>query len=340
MLELVLHRAKFLHLVHDNCLIPALKSFSDTLLFYYIGHMALCKNPGHVMEIGVGGSTHVCAELSHQHQTKFIVVDMDRPRLDHYTDTTYFPQANIERHAISSLKLNETAINNIAYCHLDGSKDYRIAMNDLEYCTQNLSVNGLICQDDYGNNKWPTVTDAVHAMIEEKKLIMLLVGDSSAWLCRPESYTFWMEIFGTDYEFQHLAQFLNVQSSTGLHKEPQYLYMQSPCPGFDFPQVDDHVLDYYDCLLTMNHPQYLQMPYQGQSMPGIQFRTYWLYELQANWDHFKGESWPHEAPTNKKQIDDLPDWVKTELAQVHHMSDLYAKTQAVADLCVRPHQRI
>jgi hypothetical protein len=85
----------------------------------------------------------------------------------------------------------------LCYCHLDGSKDYKIALNDLQFSTDNLSVNGLICQDDYGNNKWPTVTDAVQDMISAGKLVMLVVGDSSAWLTRPEYYDHWMDQFAT-----------------------------------------------------------------------------------------------------------------------------------------------
>jgi hypothetical protein len=335
MLDFVLHRAKFLGLVKDNAIIPSLKSFSDTLLFYYIGHMAMTRSQGDLFEIGVGGSTYPMLDLSSLHQRPFTVVDMDRTRLMDYTNKNLFPESVTQTHAVSSLQLVNLELDNLCYCHLDGSKDYKIALNDLEYCTKNLSINGLICQDDYGNNKWPTVSDATQHMISTGQLVMLIVGDSSAWLTRPEYYDHWMEFFSTDKEFTHLAQFVNMQSSKNLHKLPNYFYMQSPTPGFDLPVAEDDVIDYYNQLLDFDHADYLQMPYRDQSMPGVQFRTTRAYRLQVHWKDFAGDTWPQLPPVTRQDIDNLPDWIKSELSNLHQITDLYEKMHVLKDTCVK-----
>jgi hypothetical protein len=334
-LELVSHRAKFLQLVKQGLIIPPLKSFADSVLYYYLAHLALTNTQGNLFEIGVGGSTYVLTELSETHQRKFIVNDINQQRLNLYSNQDIFPTALIENHVISSLKLGTTGIGNLSYCHLDGSKDYKIALNDLQFSTQQLSVNGLICQDDYGNNKWPTVTDAVQTMIESKELIMLLVGDSSAWLTRPEYYDYWMQQFATDYEFKLLAEFLNMENSTDLHKHPNYLFMNAPVPDGQPKDLDNTVLNFYNTLLEATHDTYLQMPYREQSMPGIQFRQYWVYllQVQSEWDKLRGSDWPNRAPATKQDIDNLPDWIKDELINILQLPDLYAKTTVVKDHC-------
>lgn len=335
MLDFVLTNAKFLKLVKQNLIIPALKSFSDTLLFYYIGHLALTHSKGSLIEIGVGGSTYAMLELSQTNQRPCAMIDMDQQRLQQYTAVEFFADATTQKHAISSLKLYNTAITDLAYCHLDGSKDYRIAVNDLEYCAQHLAQNGIICQDDYGNNKWPTITDAVQHMIQTNQLIMLIAGDSSAWLTRPEFRDHWMQLFANDAEFQGLAPFVNLQSSAGLHREPEYFYMQAPPPGSHLPQATQDMLDYYNDLLSLQHQDYLSMPYREQSMPGIQFRTQNRYVLQQHWDQLRGNSWPQSAPGTRQQINELPQWIKHELTTMHNIVDLYAVVQVIENTCAK-----
>ena len=332
--EFILHRAKFLQLVKQNVIVNSLKSFNDTLLFYYLAHLALRKNQGSLFEIGVGGSTHVLTELSEAYQRKFEVVDMNQERLEQYSNLDIFPQALIENHVVNSLDLNNSHIKNLCYCHLDGNKDYKIAVNDLKFCTENLTINGLICQDDYGNNKWPTVTDAVQHMIDSGQLVMLIVGDSSAWLTPPEYYDYWMQEFSTDQEFLTLADFVHMQSSITLSKYPNYLYMRADSSEPP-PVKDNFILNFYDALLEAEHSNYLQMPYRNQSMPGIQFRQCKMYVIQADWHVLRGPDWPAEAPVTRQDIDNLPDWIKNELAQVHQIHDLYAAVQVLKDRCLR-----
>jgi hypothetical protein len=337
MLNLILHRAKFLSLVKQDKITPSLKTFNDTLLFYYVGHLALNKALGNLFEIGVGGSTHVLMNLSEQHQRDFHVVDVDLHRLTHYSNTDLFPDAIKQTHVVSSLDLQEINLTNLCYCHIDGNKDYMITVNDLEYCTQHLGHNGIICQDDYGNHKWPTVTDAVQHMIHTGKLVMLIVGDSSAWLTRPEYYEYWMNQFANDKEFETLSMFVNIRQSKVLNKNPNYLFMQSHVPETNQSRVDDHVIDYYNDLLSFNHQNYLQMPYREQSMPGIRFRIHPTprYLLQQVWQQLRGDQWPQDPPTNAEEINNLPNWIKQELHDLHYISDLHATMEIIDDACIK-----
>jgi hypothetical protein len=164
---------------------------------------------------------------------------------------------------------------------------------------------------------------------------MLLVGDSSAWLTRPEYYNYWMQKFDTDYEFKLLTEFLNMKNSTGLHKHPNYLFMQADVPDGQPRDIDNNVLNFYNTLLEATHGNYLQMPYREQSMPGIQFRQHFIYllQVQSEWDKLKGVDWPSKAPATKQDIDNLPNWIKDELINVLQLPDLYKKTTVVKDYC-------
>ena len=330
----ITHKAKFLKLVKEDCIIPSLKSYSDTLLFYYIGHMAATNNFGNLFEIGVGGSTYPLLELSLNFKRKFVIVDSLKEQLDRHSSQEFFSESIIEKHYISSTNLDKTNITDLLYCHVDGNKNYNITTNDLKFCIKHLVKNGIICQDDYGNNKWPTVTDAVKDLIQAGELVMLLVGDSSCWLTKPEYYDYWMTLFATDSEFIALKPFVNIRQSKQLNRLPNYLFLQSLIDGqYDYI-ADSDTLNYYDSLLDLNSNGYLGMPYRTQSTLGINFRKKIIPLLSLSWDTLRGDDWP-EAPVTRNDIDQLPDWVKNELKTLHKIEDLYAETTIISDYCVR-----
>ena len=335
-MHLTLHRAEFLSRIKQNQVRPALKSYNDTLLFYYLGILALQQNAGDIMEIGVGGSTYVLLDLAQAQQRKFVIVDLEQYRLNKHVKSDIWPLAPIEMHRIDSLSLSSSGISNLSYCHIDGDKKYEIALNDLEYCTEHLAHNGLICQDDYGNNRWPNVADAVQTMIHTGKLVMLLVGDSSAWLTKPEYYDHWMKIFGSDAELGVLAPLLNITESDSNAMHAKYLYMTPNFPPMRPLIHADWVYDYYDTLIDFNHPKYLQMPYRFQSMMGAKLRNnHKTYLLSAIWNDIRGPLWPEQAPDSQNDIDALPDWLKDECKHIHNISDIYAKFPTVDGHCTR-----
>jgi len=263
--------AQFLQLVHKNKLTASLKSYCDTLLFYYFGHLAAVHTPGDFLEIGVGGSTYPLCELSQIHNRYFNIIDNDQIRLETFSKNPYY---SFEKHVpfvIDSQQLPmQNNINKLAYCHVDGNKNYKVTISDLKFCLTKLAVNGVICQDDYGNNKWPSVTDAVQDLINLGKLQTLVVGDSSIWLTKPEYYQFWIDLFNSDYEFNLLGKFINLQSSQKLDRTPLYLFMQS----IDLAKNCNNrfllsEMKYFKSLSKYDNSNYLKMPYARQSQAGV-----------------------------------------------------------------------
>ena len=180
-----LDKCDFIHLVSSNKLDPAGKTYSDSLLFYYLGQVAISNTISDMLEIGVGGSTSILHELSAKHNSLLYLNDIDISRVNQYCNDLPLQLANSK---YKKLIFDSTKLTNdmqLGYVHVDGSKHYEITVSDLSIAVENLVDMGLICQDDYGNNKHPAVTRAVQSLINDGKLTMLCVGDSSAWLCKP-----------------------------------------------------------------------------------------------------------------------------------------------------------
>lgn len=335
---MITNTAKFLSLVHQKKIITAYKSYNDTLLFYYIGNLALSNGTGNLFEIGIGGSSYPLMELSSDHSRKFIAIDVDIGLLNNFVTSkdNIFSKSIIESYHIDSNDLPnrpDIVTNNLSYCHIDGSKDYETTLNDLKYCIDHLANNGIICQDDYGNNKWPTITDAVQNLIYNGQLTMLVVGDSSCWLTKPEYYNYWMDIFSNDIEFQILSPFVNLTNSKNLNKNPNYFFMNALESKVEIVP-DNEILDYYDSLLELIDDQYLRMPFEIQSLSGVNFRITQVPFISEKWDVIKGINWP-KAPENKNDIDNLSEEIKKELIDVFNFMDVYSMTYIIEDKCKR-----
>jgi hypothetical protein len=329
MSQLVTDKAKFLQLVSQRKIAAALKTYSDTILFYYLGYLSLVNDSeGNVSEIGVGGSTHPLIELAELHNKKFYVVDNVQTNLDLFGNTSYWPKATVEKICIDSNKLNEYNLKTkFSYCHVDGDKNYNTTLHDIKFYLNNLSINGLICQDDYGNHKWPTVTDAVKELEFQQKIKIILVGDSSVWFTKPEYYDYWFDLLEHDYEYSLLKSACNICSSTILGKNPPYFFMQS-LHNFSSPdEYSETQLEYFDNLNKLNvlSNSYLKMPYASQSkFADFLTRESGEYLLSSIWEEIKGDNWPSN-PHTKQDIEGLPNWVKDELVKLHKIDDIYKK---------------
>ncbi len=331
MSETVLDKLKSWSLVSSNQLIPALKSYADSILFYYLGYLAVKQIPGPLLEIGVGGSTHLLHELSTNTNQEFYVVDINSSNIDRYIDVDYFLKDNIKKLPIDSLLLTQDNLPMLSYIHIDGSKDFNVTKNDLEYAASKLSPMGIICQDDYGNNKWPNITLAVKSMIDQSDLELLLVGDSSCWLIRKQDHNDWINILNDDIEFSYLRYLLQIHPSRYLSFSPEYFWMNATHFDSDIGPLDflsASQLDYYKILLENETTGYLRMPYYSQSQIG-----WWLsnrnnfqgqYVLSLIWDGIKGHSWP-DQPTSYEEISNLPTEIKEEITK-NFLSDIYKQT--------------
>ena len=320
---------------------PALKSYNDTLLFYYIGHLAIKISRADILEIGIGGSTYPLRELSANFNCTLYVNDIDPERLDQYCDVVNgINDTKTKKVLKSSVVLKSSDITTLGYVHIDGDKNYWITLNDLEFSYANLSPMGVICQDDYGNNKWPTVTNAVNTMIANNKLEMLFVGDSSAWLTRKEDHAAWINILDEDFEFGLLKELLSIHSSTEvLEFNPNYFFMNSRIHSNTMlsASADTSKLDckipYYVELINNPRNLYLKMPYVIQSMTGKTIITSpdqltIVYNITTVWDKIKGTDWPKSAPMTKDDIENLPEWIKIEITNLLNL-DLFKSTITV-----------
>lgn len=329
---MIVDRAKFLNLVCQEKISCSTKSYSDTLLFYYLGYLA-AQQFGDLLEIGVGGSTYALTELSELTQKTFYVVDQSIERSAIYAANEHWPDAKLTTILDDSRNLHQrTNISALAYCHVDGDKDYEITKSDLEFCLNHLAVNGIICQDDYGNNKWPTVTDVIKELEYNNKIKFVLVGDSSVWITRPEYLDHWMNLLKNDYEFSLLSALCNVGSSTHLSKYPEYLILQSAYNKSIITDYNVDEQDYFDKLLSWSNSSYLKMPYPKQSTPGtmMQYNIHSGYRLTTIYNDIRGQTWPEQVPVSKEDIESLPDWVKDELKNIHNI-DIFDRMVTVPE---------
>ena len=280
-MTLITSSAKFLTLAAQEKIFQALKTFNDTILFYYLGTLAL-RNKGNIFEVGCGGSTNALYELSDVYGRRLILCDLKEVYLKQHLE--FYPEIDIKVLLKSSLELTRADVGAIVYSHIDGSKHYDLCKPDLDFAIDNIADYGLICQDDYGNNKWPTITNAVNEKVNEGRLKFVLIGDSSAWLTTPEFYDYWMNVLSSDREFNILSTYIGInESSKFLGYHTNYYYINSMKPhqeqylieGKTFSQKDiDYLLELET--IRLNSKFYLKMPYSGQSTPGQ-----WISKLKA-----------------------------------------------------------
>lgn len=199
------------------------KTLADTLLLYYLGLLAVQETNQAILEIGVGVSTGALEELANTTNQSLYAVDFDQERLNTFCSTA------TKCICKSSLELDkDTGI--LGYAHIDGEKNYPTTINDIEYAVSHLSRRGIICVNAYGVPAWPTVVHAVNDSMIRHNLSILFVGDAGVWLTRKEDHAFWLEQLAKDVEFNLLAPYLNIHSSTSLHYTPEHYFMNSIYP--------------------------------------------------------------------------------------------------------------
>jgi len=318
---MIVAQSKFLKLSAQEEIRCCMKSYCDTILFYYLGHLALSLGNGELSEIGVGGSTFTLTELSELSNRTFFVFDKKSDRLRWYTDTTrwsYWPKSNLKLCEIDSKDLDHRNFPKFSYCHVDGSKDFNITLSDLRFYLNNLSENGLICQDDYGNNKWPTIVDVIKTLENNNEIKIIMVGDSSIWITKPEYYKFWIDTLDADPEFFLLTALCNITSSEMLGQTAKYFFLQSCFNKHMLSNFSESEQEYFSKVKSMNSPHYLQMPYATQSTLGLALeQNVSFYQLSDIYESIKTDDWPSIIPVTKEDIDQLPNWIKTELIKMH-----------------------
>ena len=239
----------------------SLKTFTDTLFFYYLARRVTRVVGGDLIEIGVGGSTHVLQDVAQDHGT-FTLIDND-PGLTDQALGRWPEQRQATRVIMQdSETVRPEQLGTHCFAHIDGNKRYEVTRADMELMLATMSEGGIICQDDYGNNKWPEVTRSVHEFVSSGKLRLLMVGDSSAYLVRPADHDKWRKALDSCAEFSVLRWMASVHEASG-----GYYYQNSLDPHAT--DVDLNEWRGYIKRVTMFKIQhgahYLKMPYPEQS---------------------------------------------------------------------------
>lgn len=253
---------------------PPLKTYADSLLFYSIGAVVQEHLSGDILEIGVGGSTAPLIYLANQFKSQIHLVDNEHlNKIDEFCGK-FVSSTNIIKHRIDSTTISKSSMTELSYVHVDGSKNYNIAKNDIEKSLENLSEFGIICQDDYGNNRWPTIASIIHEYILTGKLKMLIVGDSSAWLCRPHVHSFWMKFFRSDVELSWIFEFVNANNSQNIGSLDEYFFLNACLSVTNYIRTDEK--DKFQLYLLQHSltPGYLVMPYPDQARAGIRIAKF------------------------------------------------------------------
>jgi hypothetical protein len=325
MIDTVLDKCKFLALcqsdgIQQRIVPTSLKTYADTLLFYYLGHLSINYTSKNILEIGIGGSTIPLKELAGNHSKTLYLCDPDKYRMDLLIkESPSIPNPEL----VSILDLSNNLKNHVSvndkmgYIHIDGDKNFLVNCNDLRFAQEHLAAGGIICQDDYGNNKWPTVTNAVHANLDN--LEILLVGDSSVWLTSKEHHQFWINYLNQDQEFNFLKEFLNIHSSSKLLGfVPEYFFMNGLLKIIRDKELPDERTKYFVTLFKYASSEYLKMPYGPQSTIGsnvfLNNEVTKRYLLTDSWLEVKEDSWGN-APQTFDDIVNLPNSIKDSLTK-------------------------
>lgn len=325
---MILDQAKFLDLVNQKIIPESLKTYSDSLLFYILGYLSISQDRRDILEIGPGGSTYPLRNLSHITKTTLHLVDTNKNAIEKVCAGDFFPQEKVVKHISNSLDLKGvTWANNIGYVHIDGSKNSEICKNDIQVSLDMLQPRGLICQDDYGNNKHPAVTIATSYFVNQGKLKFVVIGDSSAWLCKPEDYDFWLDCIHNNQEIKLLSSFLNLNfSRDSLNTQEHYFFLQSYIEDnvSDLQNIDTKHLQYLLRLIACNSPGYLQMPYKYQSrignhlidLNGYLENQHYIYYIKTVWKDIAGPDWP-QMPETLADLKNLESQIKDEIINFH-----------------------
>lgn len=261
----VLDCSDFLGMVSGREIVPPLKTWSDTLLFYLLGMVASEVCDGDIMEIGVGGSTYPLCEIAMKQSKNMHLVDNeDLHRIDDFIHERWAGD-HIKKYRINSTALSCSSIPTTCYVHIDGGKRYSVTMSDIKLSSKILGSMGLICQDDYSNSRWPEVTFAVHDALHQGCLRMLIVGDSSAWLCRSEDHSKWCQIIKTHHEISMLSGLVNLVHRTSEENPNGWFFMNGVIAKQHRVVAND-----YHARISLHgfSEKYLILPYPQQSRPG------------------------------------------------------------------------
>jgi hypothetical protein len=193
--------------IYEHNLTLPIKTFNKSQLFiwdFLLSRQKLSLE-GHFLDIGVFFGTSACTMALHQKKSEFLhLLDIGiDDRFDKAVETireySVYPD-NILCHKIHSTdfhqRLTPEMKKTFRWISIDGGHTGQDILNDLEIAEQLLSRSGIICMDDFFNERYPQITKAYfdYNFSNPGKLVMFLVGLNKAYLCRPSSFAYYADI--------------------------------------------------------------------------------------------------------------------------------------------------
>jgi hypothetical protein len=166
---------------------------------------------GNMLEIGVyKGRSALLSSLHLRDQEKFLLID--GTRFIEEAQKHLAPILNNRGYYIQKMSydLEIGHFKDVRYgcrwVHIDGEHTGRAVINDLEFCEQILSDEGILILDDFFNPMYPQLTEAAFLFLRDNKFkfSMFLCGWNKAYLARPM-----FAVKYRDFIRQHLASELH-----------------------------------------------------------------------------------------------------------------------------------
>lgn len=179
----------------------------DSLLSYQAEQYIL----GNMLEIGVyKGRSALMSSLHLREKEKFFLID-GTPFIEE-AETHLNPILGDRAYYIQKMSYDleidffKDIRQKCRWIHIDGEHTGRAVINDLEFCEQMLSDNGILILDDFFNPMYPQLTEAAFRFLHNNKfkLSMFLCGWNKAYLARPM-----FAVKYRDFIRQHLASELH-----------------------------------------------------------------------------------------------------------------------------------
>jgi hypothetical protein len=176
---------------------------------------------GNLVEIGVWKGR--LASLMALHRTSNEQILLIDPAINNQIVTEAFNTVGAEvknthvlpllSQRLPTVKGWENLAASVRYFHIDGEHSRQAVIRDLELADFTLHDDGLVIVDDFFNNTYPQVSQAVfeYQAANSGRLILLVHGFNKAILCRPKAYANYQT-----WMMQNLAQILRTQGHDAI----------------------------------------------------------------------------------------------------------------------------
>jgi len=176
-------------------------------LFEHLGIVHARNNiNGDILEIGTYHGKSTCAlgqllvdkEVLHAVDT-FVGYNRKEFFLDDFkSNWNRFVTRNIEIHKCKSDELDFEESKKFRIIHIDGDHSFECTFKDLILANRHLEKTGVIIIDDFLNQDWLGVNQALNRFLTDYEYCVFALGYNKTLICRTEDYKIYIEDFKTD----------------------------------------------------------------------------------------------------------------------------------------------